>query len=425
MTLLRRLHDDRRPPLADPPFRLAPRVPAPDDPAVEALLAEVRARVDDSVPRDRLQGWLGHADERVVIATLTSRRRILADEPTLKLAVWQRADADARDEGLVWTPVLDAIAAQQLWPAADLGPAEVAGEAPVVRSAEEQAAGLLPWLRAQEDPERVAALLEFHAPAVRAAVAEHAPCLDTRLLTHLLDHSWEQIAAAARNRTLGAAQVTLLAEVAARWLAREPARAGVAGAALAALRAAGHRSLGHGAQELTSVIRQSRELAATAPIPHATALALETVLDDPETPAATLRQALRACRWHADWLCRIAVHPAADVELWADLLRVSRDPELRRTIARVPAARTDVAVRRLLSQSSDAEVLCSLVEDADPGDLPYLVRRLASVFPKLLLTALARAAAEGRLRATRSDLQPLLEHPDAGVRAAITAILQG
>ncbi len=378
-----------------------------------------------AVPADcDLRGWLMHPDERVPVLLVREHGARLATDASLGLLAYARAARDASEDGLAWTPLLDALCDARLWPVA-AGETRDADGATLTVSPATPAVhleSLVPWLETRSSAADIRPLLEFRATPVWATVAEHAACLDTALVTRLLHHSWAQITAAARNRRLGAAQAAMLAEVAARWLAREPERAAAGAGALAALRAAGHRSPGTDARALVPVLRQAHEHAAGEPMAQAVELAIESVLNDPDASTDVLRQVLRACRWAPVWLCRLAVHHQASPVIWADSLRVSRDGELRRVIARIPAARADVIIRRLLAQSSDTEVLCRLAEDADPLDLAYVVRRLATSAPVPLLEALGTAAAGGRLRARPADVAPLLTHADPAVRQQAAAL---
>lgn len=149
------------------------------EPAEDAM---ERARSARSAVADRILSWIEHPDERVAAAFLDNPARgsILRDgrlRGRMGRILLDRAVADARTEGVAWTPVLDALAARVLRP----------NRSSLLADAVAQLERMAPWLEGESAPADLAGLLSFEDESVARLMLTRARALTPELLQAALN----------------------------------------------------------------------------------------------------------------------------------------------------------------------------------------------------------------------------------------------
>lgn len=401
-----------------------------------------KARSSKSMVPARLEALLEHPDERVPAALIdnsiavqsTSPNRFGVEGSQLRYLLYQRAIRDAESEGVVWTPVLDKLAAESLWPTADYSSygrtrfSILQATKPLV-SAAAQVEKLIPWIREQRDPGRLRSLLHFAYEGVLETVARYATCLDEALIDDLLQRSPHLGYHLAANPSLTKAQVDHLV----RWaIAKldDPS-------AIRRHRTRSTTSLPRHARDMLLELhehgwlldRTAREellrIAQNQPVPKAprklddserieASQAAKSVLlglgDDLE-PEILLRL-YDAFKTDADDVRRIVAHPAATLEIRRHIVSECGFYQVRDYLSQSPELRNDPVIRAALVRSSAPSVLLRLCEDAEPSEFRRLFRKLARRDP---LSALRLITAPGfdSKRLYLADLQVLLQDESA------------
>ncbi|MBX9927966.1 MAG: hypothetical protein K2X99_03555, partial [Gemmatimonadaceae bacterium] len=355
-----------------------------------------------------------HPDERVPLALLqgawSSR---LATEDGWALHLYARAVRDADAEGTAWTPLLDRMAAAGVWPK-QRGRVFLSGRLQIVepRSVEQHLEPVRTWARTQTDPEALAELDGFDTPALKAKVTSRRAALQA------VTQEFRAPAPAATSAPVSAsdadsAPIADESAVAART--SDP----ITGPTLAPevrltdAQVEGLLRFSQGANGKTELDQVRPEVRR----------AIDVLIAYERLPSEALGQLYQSCRRIKEWVIRIVAHGAATIELWRNALRDNNWLEVRLAVAKSRLARGDAVIRRMLSRSTSADVICALCRDGDQSDLGSLVRRVVRVDPQGVLSALRDAAAEALVRLTPADLLPLLQHEDAAIRDGAIALL--
>jgi hypothetical protein len=203
---------------------VSPERPAP---AVAALVARIADPGAPLLP-DELRQLVRHPDERVPLALAEHRAgAIAARHLDVRLALYFRAIQDATRAGLVWTPLLDVLAATRLWPSGALAEERdrhaASGAVAPVLDLSERVVLVAAWVAAQADPDcAVPTLATRYAPlaiAVSRAVQRVTPAVARALLVR--DPASAPSVAGRRDLTPDGAE-TLAAWAVARWTAAVP-----------------------------------------------------------------------------------------------------------------------------------------------------------------------------------------------------------
>lgn len=361
------------------------------------------ARTAKSMVPDRLESLLLHPDERVPLALLSNRQNPRPwDKAGYRKRVvdvlYQRAMQTAEHNGVLWSPLLDRLAVKRAWPGnfyshhgrnypwnVDETPY---AEAPVqVRSAEDQAERLVPWIQEQTDPDVVGDLWAFRYHGVKRRLAEHASCLTPEWIARVLAES-EFAPWLARNPSLTPAQREQVAEWALK-LFEDPNVAPLtepagqhARRALVALDAAMGSVAESVKERLLEVARAPegpqeassgrptyrRRLAATA--------ARQTLVELASTEPALLARLYDAAPEETDIVMAIVKHPNANCPVWRHVVRDTSYFPVRDYLSDVPEARTDPVIRSVLAGSSSDSVLLELCKDASPAEFSRHFRKV-------------------------------------------------
>lgn len=135
-----------------------------------------------------LSAICAHPDERVPIAAIERWGHTLPlDTKTQLLA---RGELTCIREGIVWHPLLDALATYKSWPS--YSNSSDSRVSPDGRSIEHHLQPLAVWLEKQTDPGVIKPLLQFRAREVWELVGRHAGVITKDLLAQLPPHSLAQ-----------------------------------------------------------------------------------------------------------------------------------------------------------------------------------------------------------------------------------------
>lgn len=195
--------------LADPPFRLEVRRASNQEvtqineqegytysrklePAQQAI---ERAQTAQTATRDRLLSWIYHPDERVPMAMIDNqgtrypRKEVWRDEAEfVGQHLLRRAWLEARQEGHLWTPILDKMSTRSahLWPDRlqfteeernnpDHPIRQISGNEFPLGKARRQYRKLIPWIRQDPEPEKLLKLFEFQEERLAGLVGRCTP----------------------------------------------------------------------------------------------------------------------------------------------------------------------------------------------------------------------------------------------------------
>lgn len=384
---------------------------------------DARFEIDlaSEVTLEEVRGWATHPDESVVLhliqraesytgATSLSGPNVLQIHREIVLALIERAD----QEGVVWTPTLEAAASRLAWRRDGL---EGEGAPPVLKDLplpEERMEQLVPWL-SQAEPEDLRALVASEWRGAAQMVAEHAARLDYDLVRELAQvriaddqKVRDHLDALARNpHVRGVALEWLVMEVVRR---AEENRVAVA-EALEALNERG-ATVSERVMEIAFLCHARAEKRASdrsyTPYLKPSARARRALLEFEHLTAEQVRTLTREgrVREDRDW-AQIALHPATDAELFKEAAEHLR-PSLSRVLD-AAAGRDDLL--------ADAGVRAILLEHGAALSL----LDIASVFEG---EEAERAAARVHEGATARNLEQWMrEHPAESVHPRAKAIL--
>lgn len=163
------------------------------------LIAIARIGTQASASAKRLDSWVTHPDERVVIALLDRdlHRATLSEAQVIGLA--RRALEGARSKDVVWTPLLDALSFNL--PFEVPRNAEMQEVLTLIIQSEE---ALRRWIRTSAAPADLASLMNFRSSPVRDQLAADAPCLDVATVKALAGCPWRDSAMATNPALTGA-----------------------------------------------------------------------------------------------------------------------------------------------------------------------------------------------------------------------------
>lgn len=287
----------------------------------------------------------------------------------LQRDLWHRLEEvqialrEADQQGAIWTPLLDQMAAQGFWPTRwEVEQCKLSPEhTPVL---EERAARIESWLAGLDAPRPAQPLLAFDSPTFVAAVIKHVPAPDQEFARAVVEHH-PRLAhhLAARGE---------LSEEAVNWLAHQSCRA------LAAEDQASASFPRRPMATLTRLAQQGQELPedqlAEAVETLCTRDRGEEVLQLLEqlgshAPPSLLRRAWK--RLPAELGDPLHKHPAASLELKRLMLRSTSGHRLfqfRKAMLSDPELRSDPEIRTHLRGSRSPQVLLGLLLEADPPE---------------------------------------------------------
>jgi hypothetical protein len=126
-------------------------------------------------------------------------------EPEMRDALVRFALERARTEGVVWTPLIDALVESGFWMLAREEQRARGDECDrTIPQSDELASGLTEWIRAQQDTSELEALLEFQASPVGAVLASHAARVDEDLICRVSERAPGALPRLAENPSLDA-----------------------------------------------------------------------------------------------------------------------------------------------------------------------------------------------------------------------------
>jgi hypothetical protein len=149
-----------------------------------------------SATHKRLDSWVTHPDERVVIALLDNLGHAsrISDDQVAALA--RRAMQRANDQQVLWTPLLDAVVRRLPFRIYDV--ARFRDFVAFIHR-NEQAVGR--WVKTSASAKDLSDLLTFRTSSIRNQIAANATRLDVPMVQSLMGGSWHD-AALAENSAL-------------------------------------------------------------------------------------------------------------------------------------------------------------------------------------------------------------------------------
>lgn len=434
------------------PFRLEPRTA--DDRQVDELnrrletrgvgviertdAALERARCARSAVAARLRALLIHPDERVPLAVV-SEGRLLRGKGELAVAgrrlLLLRAVQEARGEGMVWTPLLDAIDSAEI---SRLGDRPIDPAAAQLAEGMPYAAGMIPgrdeilgpvraWVEEQRDPRTLEPLLAYHASSVPHAIAIRARAWDSALLARMLEAAPDVASSIALNEHVEP-------ELRERLLAWAFERLEDQDAPDGPLRRVG-------ASVVQRFIEQEDAARGDALIERLLGCLKVAIGEEGAWGETTSGQALTVLRSYKDRIssdglvrCVRATTASWDIEffalgrhagpeVWEEALLRTPSGRLRRRIAEIERARRDPAVAGLLAGSGQEEVLEALAGDVHPSIFGRVFRRFVEASPERALEVLEDRVDEVSDTLDADDVAPLLSAPEREVRGRAFGVL--
>jgi hypothetical protein len=400
------------------PYRLTPRVIA-SDAEVAATVARIQILPWELVDETERSAWAAHADERVPLALLATggadRIRVWSDRPAVLHDIRESARQAASAEGVAWTPVLDALYADHLWPEGGQG----------------DFLGMAAWIAQQRDAAALRPLLAFRSAGPARLVITHALAWDRGLLDALLERCPAHASDIMLNPSLPADLAARLGAWARRraLAAVTPDEHDTAAATddgrrvegLAAFRILGqltrHPTIAPALQR--DVFRWAQRVAPAVKAARTFVLAHPRLT--PERLIAFQRMIRRAAadrtqhvpRVTPSDLCQMLTHPVATTAVWSAIL--DHDP----------TAATAITSRLLSEGTATSDLLASVAERGlvEPSDWGRLIDRSGAdvrvvvAAARYLTTADVPTSLGMRIRAH------LAETPDAVAHPAVRALL--
>lgn len=386
---------------------------------VEAELARIRADTtpEDQEP-DQLRFWLGHPDERVVVAALDRWDLAVHESRSLSRELLGHATRRAEADGLFWTPVLDRIAATDLWPEPAPELWEVRYD---MRAAIQQ---LTPWLTEQAELDDVKELARSSAASMLLRlVATRAREMDLELVQILAESGVSLRFIVQNEAPLPEGTVQALTQ---HVLAR--AKESTSGSTMVV-------------HELSGMLDELRVRAHPLSAADVDALLEVRLVEKPQSSSVLLsllvHNALPAERmidlYHAAQECDILPDPlfnqhtptGTPIEFFRMAARELQRPRVQSVIMDTPKAAHDAEVRQSLIQHARFPVLEKLAARARPAEIGPILRSMVRVSPEELAAWLERGGLPRHVVIRPEDLAPLLECRMREVRlAALTRLAQ-
>lgn len=351
-----------------------------------------RARSARSLARSRLMALVFHPDERVPLELL--RRGGRAEGPWSKnnedlaftLGMMARAVGDAEREGVLWTPLLDALAGTRWWPRpgaawpAGMEPEPELEDLPEWCSLEEQAERLGPWLEQQANADGVLPLLtEFYSEELRSIVARRSGVLNDEMVerlefTHLHDLAenpalqgaeLERVRREIETREQGAEQVAT----------HRTGREQFAHACRALARLHRRGLADDGVSRLLDLVRSAGDVRSAADEESIEA-AVDALILDAAMDTAALHDLFGLVARDAGRVERLIAHPAANLDFLRRVAQRHGSASVRTALAMRSDTRRDPKIFKALSASSANDVLVPLAEEATPQQLCTFLARI-------------------------------------------------
>lgn len=351
-----------------------------------AEAAKKRIRKQVSANPARVRSWTRHPDETVVLELLNKHGWVRQNERMQKTfveaerdlvseEVGRRALADAKHEGVVWTPLLDHFASGRFW-----SPRHV-WDGPDI---EEHIAELRPWLEARMDPRALESLLDFGCSELVRFVLKNAPVVDQGLVDIASEKHPSELCMLVGNPNLPDPVAGKLVSQSADVLASvdQRAYAGDVPASIRVLQAATKADhelpddLRERALGALRRVAEERDGKLTFVATRVLDVLLQTdgLLDeenllqmwgwlDPEEDTSSVRSLIR--------------HPAAGARLWTDILSETGHFKLRKAVLRLQRARQNEEVRKRLAETTSGKLLATLCRASRGEELQDYFHRLS------------------------------------------------
>jgi hypothetical protein len=328
-----------------------------------------------------------------------------------RIGFYLKAIQGADSEGMIWTPMLDALALRGDWP--DAGTLEAECDEPFI-SEHDRIAQLLPWVRGVSSAGEAAALLEFRAPAVRAlAVREVVP--DDNFISEVLGQAEEGdpgIAShLAENPNLNDAQRRHLTEEACGLLyGGSSAQSAVALSILSKIKSSPPIDI---SRALCRSIQEARKDRIPLPLLRG----LRPLLAREDLDAEALAELAQVA---ADGYTALACHPSAGIEVWQELLRRGRrEPAAWWALTESDRALSHPEVRaRLLKLDKSPRTARLLLERSASDEFKEVFSVLCELVPQWAIRELETGldSNPGFAGISTTYLLPLLQCEDREVR---------
>ncbi|HEX7121796.1 MAG TPA: hypothetical protein VF178_05440 [Gemmatimonadaceae bacterium] len=300
----------------------------------------------------------------------------------------EAALAEARAEGLIWTPLLDAIAVS------------VRAEA---RNALRHAMRLGKWIQEQTDANRLLPLLRFRCGDICWLLGLNARVFSPALLDGLIEHP-VALKKAATNPALDAANATYLLGLARRAVGRSDSRS---------------KTLIETAEILLQrlfhwTINDRRALARRlGGLPGERRDAATLLTLDTETSTRLLERVRTAEGIGFDALSNIAAHPNAPIGM---LRQLAKQWHLRPVLIERPEARADAEIRAQLLHTTAGEHLRLLARETRGAEFLGIWRRLVRLQPGTAIEMLEAGEVPDDVTLGPEELAPLFHAKDREVR---------
>lgn len=419
------------------PFRTVAKLSSLTDQDLQNRVDALRHwRDPDQTELDHL---IHHADERIVIAFV--RMGLIQRWPknTAKYTCNQmilRALYDAEQEGSLWTPLLDELAAQDLWRSKPHNPKMLkiweedrASSDPRIPEPHVYLEQLVSWIRNQTSPDVLMSLFEFHYSDLFELIAKHAQVLSAALVEHLLARNPSTGAQLAQNPAMPAKWLNELGKwalfgaldpkfVAERgfttlWPVRQyPFSRSSRLSTLLAL----HR---RGMLDSTMIDccidwiasqpkRDKHERRRGSDYRKQSVVDFMIALAD-SLDQTRLRRFYDAIQDDSNKVAQLLQAPNLGVEFLRHVMSRDRSPYVRKALVQNSIARQDPEIRGKLMRSTSCDVLSELLKDTTEGEASILFRRLARLHPIDAMKLLQSADSTLLRMLSRDDVEHALQ----------------
>lgn len=378
----------------------------------------IRAVPDDVDVPDDLDLWLTHPDERVVMAALDRWDLAVHTEEPLAQAVLWRANANAQADGVAWTPLLDRLAATDLWPDPRRRPTNP------VPHPDEYLEGTAGWLREKASLAEIKALLSaFSSYTALEAIARSAGALDRACVEQLMECGAALRALVSNPALPEGVGGMLVADVARRMAAHgKDAEMAFDWRSQTINRGLAERGYPFTAEEVEEVLEAFSDEA--IPEKSRRGIAFEFA-KQPNLPGESLARVYQHVADDIGAVRHMMAKAGQDAPLpfYRKVARTTTFSEIRGRIASVERLRADPEVRAALLERGSFKTLSRLWADATPEELSTLLRRMLELAAHRMGPWLAQNPIPADLPLTADDLEPLLTHTNGEIRMhGITAL---
>lgn len=376
-------------------------------PAEEELGLIARDTLDGYGVPERVERWLRHPDERVVLAAMDRWEHALrASGRVCRRAIAHALD-EAEREGVAWTPVLDHAAAAGLWVCATAGDLDFPG--PTARFER-----LRTWIAEQATRGEATGLARWsRVPFVKALVGAETPHLDVDLV-EMLARDGVPHHQLARNPAFPAGGVARLLKLQAERSEGDGRRMGDGMVGVrTCLDRMGRRGHAVSEEDVDALLALGQVEGAESGLRAVLRCLVRVPL--PSSRLVAVLDAVRAAHLDASDLVRIGGEDAP-IEFYRTAARLLSDRRGQTALAKVERALADDTVRRWMLRWGKFAALEALARTARAGEAGRVLSRMAEVSEPHL----ARWLTEGGLppHTTTEDVMVLMRCEMRKVRLA-------